>query len=349
MLTPFFVLSSVAHLDGGKCVLPMAWFWFMSKRKLALVLFVVGLITWLLFVLLRQTYFLPYARIIIKLASTDSHRFADNDRILTEQAWRLHAFETRFSQEFYCKDKPGREDVAWLTVLVNDKYLVPTLVLGHALRTFSCQKTMLAFLSEGVSESARTALRKVGWMIRDVEQMDCNWMERQLGRPQLNFGLTGTHTRFHAWNMTEYSKIIHLDPDYMPLAHMDELFSLPGDFYASYCARPGILDPCFNAGMLVFRPDKELHRELMTFWTETSRSHRCLNDQVLHFLPTSVIFCLEVFFLHWFCTFGWEFRLHISPHHRCPISKHIMGLFAIPVSGKEDCIALALVRNCVSL
>lgn len=255
-----------------------------TKRKLFLLtmLFLLFLffISWLLNVLVLQSYFFPYARVILEFAFNNSQRILENDRLLAEQGWRLHQFETRYGQEFYCKDKTHQKDVAWLTVLVNDKYVVPALVLGHSLRMFSCEKNMLVFVSKQVSQPARVALQKVGWTVHEVIQMDCKWMEAQQGRPPSNRGIAGTHTRFHAWNYTQYSKIIYMDPDYMPLTHMDELFSVPGDFAAAYCARPGIMDPCFNAGLLVFRPDKDHHRDIINFWWETSKE-KCVNDQVL--------------------------------------------------------------------
>ena len=89
-----------------------------------------------------------------------------------------------------------------------------------------------------------------------------------------------THTRFHAWNYTEFSKIIYLDADLMLLTTIDKRFDLPDDFAATPCARPGVIDPCFNAGLLVLRPHSKVYQELMNFWRESTESVTCINVQM---------------------------------------------------------------------
>ena len=148
---------------------------------------------------------------------------------------------------------------------------------------------MIAFISDSVNEGARKALRSVGWETRVVEEMDCNWMDIKVGgqRNRGFFGrpkgqrIKGTHTRFHAWNYTQFSKLIYVDADYMLMTNIDELFDIPDDFAAAPCARPGVLDPCFNAGLLVFRPDSNYYREIMKLWWDTTEKDTCPNDQVL--------------------------------------------------------------------
>ena len=53
-----------------------------------------------------------------------------------------------------------------------------------------------------------------------------------------------------------YPQILYLDGDYFPLTSLDSLFDTiqPGKICASYCSKPGIVDPCFNAGQLLLLP-----------------------------------------------------------------------------------------------
>ena len=234
-------------------------------------------------------YFFRYAHSVISEFSDDKQRFQENDLVLAQKEWRMYQIESRFGQD-WCKEHATlRSDVTWLTVSVNDLFVVPTLVLGHSIRKFSCQKNMMVFISDQVSEGARKALQSVGWETRLVEEMDCHWLDAKLGGDR-NSGLfgkplgkriKGTHTRFHAWNYTEFSKIVYVDADYMPLTNIDHLFDIPDDFAAAPCSRPGVLDPCFNAGLLVFRPDVNYYREIMNLWQETTLIDTCPNDQVL--------------------------------------------------------------------
>ena len=263
-----------------------------SRRTICAVAFIPTLLVVIFLVVWRPLllpYFFRYAKLIISEFMNDKQRFLDNQLELAQKEWRMYQIESRFGQD-WCRDNvTPRSDVTWLTAMVNDEYAVPALVLGHSIRTFSCQKNMVAFISETVSEGTRKALQSVGWETRLVEEMDCNWMDAKLGGDRnsgwfgkpLGRGIKGTHTRFHAWNYTEFSKIIYLDADYMLMTNIDHLFDIPDDFAAAPCSRPGVLDPCFNAGLLVFRPDTNYYQEIMNLWWETTKKDTCPNDQVL--------------------------------------------------------------------
>ena len=63
--------------------------------------------------------------------------------------------------------------------------------------------------------------------------------------------------------------------------NIDELFDIAEDFAAAPCSRPGVLDPCFNAGLLVFRPDSKFYQGIMKLWRETTEKDTCPTDQEL--------------------------------------------------------------------
>ncbi|KAJ7362064.1 hypothetical protein OS493_013153 [Desmophyllum pertusum] len=238
---------------------------------------------------LMLPYFFRYTKLIISEAMNDEQRFEENKLEFAHKEWRMYQIESRFGQDWCKENVKPRSDVTWLTIVVDEDFAVPALVLGHSIRTFSCQKNMIALISETVSEGTRKALQSVGWNTRLVEEMDCEWLDAKVGgernsglfaRP-LGYRIKGTHTRFHAWNYTEYSKIIYVDADYMLMTNIDQLFDIPDDFAASPCARPGVLDPCFNAGLLVFRPDTNYYQEIMNLWRETTIKDTCPDDQIL--------------------------------------------------------------------
>ena len=234
-------------------------------------------------------YSFKFARIVVSHLVNDKQRFLDNELQLAHNEWRLYQMETRYGQT-WCKDnRVSRSNVTWLTIMTDDDFVVPSLVLGHSIRTFSCHKNMIAFISENLSDTTREALRSVGWDTHSVEEMDCNWMDAKVGgdrnsgffgRP-LGHRIKGTHTRFQAWNYTEYSKIIYMDADYMLMTNIDELFDIAGDFAAVPCSRPGVLDACFNAGLMVFRPDPTYYKQIMKLWWETTEKDTCPTDQEL--------------------------------------------------------------------
>ena len=237
---------------------------------------------------------IPYSYKFVKIVSlhiiNDKDRFSDNELLLARKEWRLYQLERQFGKQWCNKNEFGpRKDVAWLTVMVNDDFVVPALVLGHSIQTFSCHKNMIALTSGNVSKDTQKALQSVGWETRLVEEMDCNWMDAKVGgdrnsglfgRP-LGHRIKGTHTRFHAWNYIEFSKMIYVDADYMLMSNIDELFDIPEHFAAAPCSRPGVLDPCFNAGLLVFKPDLKTYQEIMKHWRETTEKDTCPTDQEL--------------------------------------------------------------------
>ena len=122
--------------------------------------------------------------------------------------------------------------------MVSDDFVVSALVLGNSIRTFSCHTNTIGLISKDVSENTRKALQSVGWKTRLVEEMDCDWMDAKVGgdrnsglfgRP-LGHRIKGTHTRFHAWNYTDFSKMIYVDANYMLISNIDELFEIPEHF-----------------------------------------------------------------------------------------------------------------------
>jgi len=252
-----------------------------------IIIALIFLVTWrpLLF-----TYFFRYAKLIVSEASEDEVRRQENKLEVAYKEWRMYQIESHFGQD-WCKKKQieSRSDVLWLTIVVDDRFAVPALVLGHSIRTFSCHKNMMVLISGSVSEGTSKALKSVGWEIRLVEEMDCDWLDEKLGGDRntglfgkpLGYRIKGTHTRLHAWKYTQYSKIIYADADYMLMTNIDRLFDIPDDFAAAPSSRPGVVNPAFNAGFLVFRPDARYYQEIMNLWEDTTRKDTCPDDQVL--------------------------------------------------------------------
>lgn len=233
---------------------------------------------------IKFQYMFTYSNQILTMMYHDADRYHIVEKLAWDMEYKLHTMEMSYNEN-WCKtrspktDKP--EKVAWLTALINDNFAVGAVYMGYMLQKLSCHKKMIALVGAGVSQPSQDAMRKVGWEVRVVEPLDCNWMNRQKGVPDQNLGIPGTHMRFHAWNYTEFDKMIYLDADVVPLYNIDELFAIDAELAASYCARPGIVDPCFNAGLLVFRPSHEGYKNIMGLWSSLSVGKSCPNDQVL--------------------------------------------------------------------
>lgn len=227
-------------------------------------------------------YFVSYSKQIIVQISSNRDREVANRYVLAEKEWRLHKLERRFAQDMCSEKRRTRKDVAWLTVVVNDAYAIPALVLGDSIRRFSCYKTRIMLISKDVTQKTRKALEKVGWSTHEVEVLDCDWLDRKKGRPPLHSGIRGTHTRYLAWSYTQYSKIIYVDADIMLMSSIDELFDIDAEFAAAPGSRPGILDPCFNAGLIVFQPSVQEYKKIFRRWQQIYDDYGyCPSDQIV--------------------------------------------------------------------
>ena len=77
------------------------------------------------------------------------------------------------------------------------------------------------------------------------------------GRPDLNTVLT----KLHVFRLTQYSKIVFLDADVLPIRSISHLFTLPHEFSAV----PDVGWPdIFNSGVLVLTPGEDRFDSLQT-------------------------------------------------------------------------------------
>jgi len=81
-----------------------------------------------------------------------------------------------------------------------------------------------------------------------------------LGRPELGV----TATKIACWTLTHYSKCVFLDADTLVLSNVDDLFARP-----AFAAAPDVGWPdCFNSGVFVFAPSREIYAGLVKTLTE---------------------------------------------------------------------------------
>lgn len=244
----------------------------------------IALMLLLLYPPLLLQYFLSYARLISSMVYHDAQRHHDAKAISLQTEWKLHEMEMEFNKA-RCKSSHRTagelSSYSWLTAMINDDYAIGAVHAAYMIDRLSCVRNRIALVSDGVSAPARAALTAAGYKVKVVEALDCNWMDRRVGRTATHSGIPGTHMRFHAWNYTQFTRIIYFDADLLLLGNIDELFDMDVELAASYCARPGIIDPCFNAGLLVFRPSERSSREIFQLWSQLSKSSSCPNDQVL--------------------------------------------------------------------
>ncbi|KAK0481673.1 glycogenin [Armillaria novae-zelandiae] len=155
---------------------------------------------------------------------------------------------------------------AFATLLTSDFYLPGALALAAALKDVHPTpaippevefQTVCLVTPETVDVSTIKLLRKAFNVVVGVEviaQEDDKGL-KLLGRPDLNTVLT----KLHVFRLTQYSKIIFLDADVLPIRPLSHLFSLPHEFSAV----PDVGWPdIFNSGVMVLSPGEDKFDEL---------------------------------------------------------------------------------------
>ncbi|KAF8274132.1 hypothetical protein EI94DRAFT_1794765 [Lactarius quietus] len=157
---------------------------------------------------------------------------------------------------------------AFVTLLTSDSYLPGALTLAAALRDIHPSpslppevdfQTVCLVTPETVDVASIKLIRKAFDVVVGVEiiEEDNERGLQLLGRPDL----TTVLTKLHVFRLTQYSKIIFLDADILPIRTLSHLFTLPHDFSAV----PDVGWPdIFNSGFMVLSPGEDTFKELMT-------------------------------------------------------------------------------------
>ncbi|KAF9648492.1 nucleotide-diphospho-sugar transferase, partial [Thelephora ganbajun] len=161
---------------------------------------------------------------------------------------------------------------AFVTLITSDSYLPGALTLAAALRDIHPTpaaepevdfQTICLVTPETVDVSSIKLLRGAFDLVIGVEIIDDENMKglELLGRPDLGAALTKLHT----FRLTQFTKVIYLDSDVLPIRPISHLFTLDHEFSAV----PDVGWPdIFNSGVMVFSPGEDKFKEIMDLLKE---------------------------------------------------------------------------------
>ncbi|KAI0669731.1 hypothetical protein C8Q78DRAFT_975887 [Trametes maxima] len=157
---------------------------------------------------------------------------------------------------------------AFTTLVTSVYYLPGALAVAAALKELHASQsgasrvsfqTVCLVTPETVDVSSVKLLRRafdVVIGVEIIEQEDTRGLQL-LGRPDLSHVLT----KLHVFRLGQYSKVIFLDADVLPIRPISHLFEIPYEF----AAVPDVGWPdIFNSGVLVLTPGEEKFNELTT-------------------------------------------------------------------------------------
>lgn len=151
---------------------------------------------------------------------------------------------------------------AYITVLTNDRYLPGALNVANSLRDLGTQKS-LAVLVANVSAESVVLLKTVYDDVINVNAIASSSVQElaDLGRPEL----AATYTKILVWAQEQYSKVIYLDADVLPLQLLDEYFDIDLTVDKPIAAAPDSGWPdIFNSGVFITRPSKAVLEGLLS-------------------------------------------------------------------------------------
>ncbi|KAF3935692.1 Glycogenin-2 [Dactylella cylindrospora] len=134
---------------------------------------------------------------------------------------------------------------------------------------------------DGVSAENITRLEKVGWRVKEAEELEFENVDTSQIRSHHRHNLN----KLHVWSWTEYERIIFLDADTICKGSLAELWQMPGDFAAAPDVWWDVItDNRFNSGLMVLRPSTEEFHSLVKHVSDPN--YHSPNDADQAFLNT---------------------------------------------------------------
>ncbi|KAL2950124.1 hypothetical protein AAZX31_20G212900 [Glycine max] len=144
-----------------------------------------------------------------------------------------------------------RTDVAYVTLLYGDEFLLGVRVLGKSIRDTGSNKDMVVLVSDGVSDYANTLLQADGWIVEKISLL----ANPNQVRPKRFWGV---YTKLKIFNMTDYKKVVYLDADTIVVKNIEELFKC-GKFCANLKHSERL-----NSGVMVVQPSATVFNDMMS-------------------------------------------------------------------------------------
>ncbi|KLO92089.1 galactinol synthase [Fusarium fujikuroi] len=113
----------------------------------------------------------------------------------------------------------------WATLVTNDDYLKGVLTLNYRLRCVKSKYPLLVLYTSTLSQASVESLKRRGVAALQVPRLAPTTAKEYTDDPRFN----ECWTKLIAFSLTDYSRIVLLDSDMLPLQSMDELMDLDLD------------------------------------------------------------------------------------------------------------------------
>ena len=149
-------------------------------------------------------------------------------------------------------------------------YTAGAMALGQSLVDVGCTLPRIVMVTPDVDPKSRESMSSL-WEIQEVQSVTCNHKPNldptkfDLNGEQYKQGVarwSATCTKFRAWTLTQFDRVIFMDSDMIVVAPIDDAFY--GYSNASFVAAPETFPPDnFNAGFMVLNPNMDVFHKLV--------------------------------------------------------------------------------------
>ena len=171
---------------------------------------------------------------------------------------------------------------AYMSLFSHNEYIYPLLALMCSWKQTQPKYPYYLLVTDNISEENKEIVQSIGYHIIEVDEwlpqsykMMCAQVPSERkdfwgwhGASEEDKGWRHTFTKFKAFSLTQFDKILLLDCDILILQNMDELFNYPSISSVSWW------DGNFCSGCLLFEPNQKLWQQLEKFSNEYERTNQ---------------------------------------------------------------------------
>ena len=161
-----------------------------------------------------------------------------------------------------------RGKFAYVTLMCEDEWLTQMRVLTYSWkRTKSPFPLIIMTLPWVKDDSVIEELKSYGAVIKPVPYLNVPF-KRANGK-SISFEKACRYSKLHLWDLTEYDRVVYLDPLLLLVQNIDELFQYDAAF-----SGVKVVGDDFNTGLFVTVPGKDIYKDMLVKYPQSPLEHR---------------------------------------------------------------------------